>query len=103
MSCLATVPFRLRLSAMCSVSGRRRRLFESVFDDFSIQRPAADFQDGRRLLLVPVDALEDAREDSTGVSAACRNSMSCGRMTRPGDDSAARETVLSSSRMFPGQ
>ena len=25
------------------------------------------------------------------------------RMTRPGDDSAARETVLSSSRMLPGQ
>ena len=24
-------------------------------------------------------------------------------MTRPGDDSAARDTVLSSSRMFPGQ
>ena len=29
--------------------------------------------------------------------------MSPGRMTRPGDDSAARDTVLSSSRMFPGQ
>ena len=29
--------------------------------------------------------------------------MSAGRMTRPGEDSAARDTVLSSSRMLPGQ
>ena len=29
--------------------------------------------------------------------------MSLSRITRPGDDSAARDTVLSSSRMLPGQ
>ena len=33
----------------------------------------------------------------------CRNSMSAARITRPGADSAARDTVLSSSRMLPGQ
>ena len=38
-----------------------------------------------------------------GPTFACRNSMSVARMTRPGADRAARETVLSSSRMLPGQ
>ena len=42
-----------------------------------------------------------------GVSAAvsvfaCRNSMSVSRIARPGAESAALETVLSSSRMLPG-
>jgi hypothetical protein len=34
---------------------------------------------------------------------ACRNSMSPSRITAARDDSAARDTVLSSSRMLPGQ
>ena len=38
-----------------------------------------------------------------GSASACRNSMSDARMVRPGADSAARDTVLSSSRMLPGQ
>ena len=34
---------------------------------------------------------------------AWRNSMSVARIERPGADKAARDTVLSSSRMLPGQ
>ncbi len=34
---------------------------------------------------------------------AWRNSTSDARIDRPGADNAARDTVLSSSRMFPGQ
>ena len=41
--------------------------------------------------------------NDVGPTFACRNSMSVARMTRPGADSAARETVLSSSRILPGQ
>ena len=101
--------------------GPRRLRFRlhAVFDDFAVERAAADVEDARRLLLVPVHALEDAgdvgafgfgqrrqalaRAHRPGASPACRKSTSTGRMTRPGDDSAARETVLSSSRMLPGQ
>ena len=43
------------------------------------------------------------RAESGCASVACRNSTSAPRITRPGDDSAARATVLSSSRMLPGQ
>jgi len=40
---------------------------------------------------------------AAGVVVAWRNSMSDGRIDRPGAESAARDTVLSSSRMLPGQ
>ena len=50
---------------------------------------------GEVLMRSPVGARD-------GVDA-CRNSMSEARMERPGADSAARDTVLSSSRMLPGQ
>ena len=41
-------------------------------------------------------------DGATNGVLAWRNSISDARMLRPGADSAARETVLSSSRMFPG-
>ena len=44
-----------------------------------------------------------SRGSTGGASEAWRNSMSEPRMIRSGEDSAARETVLSSSRMLPGQ
>jgi hypothetical protein len=44
-----------------------------------------------------------AGASGTGATWACRNSISLSRITRPGADSAARDTVLSSSRMLPGQ
>src|SRR6185503_3588042 len=44
----------------CSVPGRPRFGLEVVLDDFSIQGPTADFQNPRRLLLVPRNGVEHA-------------------------------------------
>src|SRR4051794_24316107 len=58
----------------------------------------------REMCARSASASDGRRSGPEGCSTewVCRNSTSCARIARPGAERAARDTVLSSSRMLPG-
>ena len=91
---------------------------QPVLHDLPIERAAADFEDQAACFLFQLHALEHA-DDVGALGLGERGQALAGGFDRgfggvqeldvaaagspAGDDSAARETVLSSSRMLPGQ
>ena len=104
----------------CSVSGRFWVRFQPVLHDLPVERAAADVEhrappascssaplSSTRTMCARSASASDGSRSRGGVGRrlARRAGTRCrpARMTRPGDESAARDTVLSSSRMLPGQ
>ncbi len=96
-----------------------RLRLQPEFEDLAVERAAADFEDAGRFFLVPAARIEDAHDVRPLGLAQRRQPLAVvfgrrlGRVEKfdvgganrsaRAPTSAARETVLSSSRMLPGQ
>ena len=63
--------------SLCPIPRSASIVLEAVLDDLAVQRSAADFQDPRRLLLVPPGCIEGAHDMRPFRLAECRQPGRC--------------------------